>query len=134
MNYKKLIAAAFSARQNAYAPYSEFKVGAALLCEDGSVYLGCNIENASFGATVCAERMAVFKAVSDGKNDFCALAVVGAKDGTAFDYCPPCGICRQVLREFCKDDFQIVTAKSEDDYKVATLAELFPAAFVRSNL
>lgn len=109
MTNQELLALAGEARTRAYAPYSGFAVGAALLCKDGTVYTGCNIENASFTPTVCAERTAFFKAIYDGKREFAAIAVVGgrveAPDGTAF----PCGVCRQVMAEFCKPDFRIVT-------------------------
>ena len=109
MTDKELLTLAGEARTHAYAPYSGFAVGAALLCKDGMVYTGCNIENASFTPTVCAERAAFFKAVYDGKREFAAIAVVGGKqgepDGTAF----PCGVCRQVMAEFCKSDFRVIT-------------------------
>ena len=102
MTPEKLVALALEARERAYTPYSGFAVGAALLCADGSVYQGCNIENAAFGPTVCAERVAVFKAVSEGKRDFAAIAVAGGRAGQdVTGLFPPCGVCRQVLREFC---------------------------------
>lgn len=128
---KELIRRAMAAAQNAYAPYSGFRVGAALLAKDGTVYTGCNIENAAFSPTCCAERVAVFKAVSEGKHDFSAIAVVGTPaDGSPRDYTAPCGVCRQVLQEFCNpQDFQIIMAKSEDDYKTLRLAELLPHGF-----
>lgn len=107
MDAKALIAAAVEAMGHAYAPYSGYKVGAALLCADGTVYGGCNIENGSYGATNCAERTAFFKAVYDGHRDFSAIAVCGGKDGIISDVFPPCGICRQVMREFCEDNFKI---------------------------
>lgn len=112
------------AREMAYAPYSRFKVGAALLCEDGTVYTGCNVENASSGAACCAERNAVFKAVSEGHRKFSAIAIAGS--GT--DYTSPCGICRQVLSEFCGEDFPVIMCGPEDFRKV-TLKELLPYAF-----
>ena len=124
-----LATAAKQAMTNAYAPYSGFCVGAALLCEDGSIYTGCNIENAGYSATNCAERTAFFKAISDGKKSFTAIAVCGAKDGQLTDtVVSPCGVCRQVIREFCDDDFQIhlVTANA---IKTMTLGELFPVSF-----
>ena len=92
----------------AYAPYSGFQVGAALLAESGAVYLGCNIENSSYSPTICAERTAFAKAVSEGERAFIAIAVVGGKEGTCSGFCPPCGVCRQVMREFCFDDFRIL--------------------------
>ena len=117
------------AMQSAYSPYSRFKVGAALLCKDGSIYTGCNIENASFSPTVCAERVAIFKAVSDGKREFSAIAVCGGKDGTLSEkFCYPCGVCRQVLSEFCEKDF-IVYVMSDDDVKEYTLSGLLPESF-----
>ena len=117
------------AMKNAYAPYSSFMVGAALLCADGSIYTGCNIENASFSPTVCAERVAIFKAVSDGKRDFSAIAVCGGKKGVLTDdFCYPCGVCRQVMNEFCKADFRIYVM-SKDAVKEYTLSELLPFGF-----
>ncbi len=133
MSDRELINTALDAMKNAYAPYSHFCVGAALLCADGSVYTGCNVENATFGATNCAERTAVFKAVSDGKRDFKAIAVVGGKDGAVGAFCPPCGICRQVMSEFAREDFRILLFDGENirDY---TLAELLPLAFAPENV
>ena len=137
MDYEGLIKEAFEARKNSYAPYSNYHVGAALLCEDGSISRGCNVENASYGATNCAERSAVFAAVSSGKRRFCAIAIVG---GTGFDdhtddSATPCGICRQVLREFCDPkEFKVVIAKSINDYRIFTLEELLPESFGPDNL
>lgn len=130
-DYRKLIAAAFKARKAAYTPYSHFRVGAALLCEDGRVYSGCNIESASYSPSNCAERTAFFKAVSEGERNFEAIAVVGGpEDITEFDYCPPCGVCRQVMMEFCDPEtFRIILAKSEDDSKIYLLKELLPQGF-----
>ncbi len=128
MTDKELILSAFKAREKAYAPYSQFLVGAALLCSDGTVYTGCNIENISYSGTVCAERTAIFKAVSDGKRNFEAVAIVGGKkDETIFAY--PCGICRQVMAEFCKADFKVIVAKSEEEYEKYPLSELLPKSF-----
>lgn len=125
-----LIEKAFKAREAAYVPYSNFGVGAALLTENGKVYTGCNIENASFSPTICAERVALFKAVSEGVRGFRAIAVVGGKVGqTEFDFCPPCGVCRQALSEFCAGSFEVITAKSKDEYRVTPLAELLPQSF-----
>lgn len=135
MNWKKeLIEKAIEAAKPAYAPYSRYHVGAALLSESGQVFTGCNIENASFGATNCGERTAVFKAVSEGITDFKAIAIVGGMQGnegdhTFSDYAFPCGICRQVLSEFCESDFIILVAKSADDYKEFTLKDLLPHSF-----
>jgi len=134
MNYEELIESAIEMQNYSYVPYSHFHVGAALLTADGKVYTGCNIENGSYGATNCAERTAIFKAVSEGEKNFSAIAVVGGhedKDGnpTIEDFCPPCGICRQVMLEFCKNDFKIILAKNPKDYKVFTLNDLLPESF-----
>ena len=120
----ELINKAMSAREHAYAPYSGFKVGAAILCDDGSVYTGCNIENASYPVTICAERVAIGNAVSDGKRGFSAIVITGGDD-----YCYPCGMCRQALAEFSCGDMKIVIAKSETEYKVFKLCELLPKSF-----
>ncbi|MCI9136790.1 MAG: cytidine deaminase [Lachnospiraceae bacterium] len=131
MEYRKLIAEAVAAKESAYVPYSHFRVGAAILTRSGEIYSGCNIENASFSATNCAERTAVFKAVSEGRREFEALAV----NGDNGDYLPPCGVCRQVLAEFCDlDTFLVILANSEEDYRVMTLGELLPGAFSRESL
>ena len=126
---EKLMDLAREAMGWAYAPYSGYKVGAALLCTDGSVYQGCNIENASYTPTVCAERTAFFKAVSDGKRDFAAIAVCGGKDGVITGAFPPCGVCRQVMREFCQDDFQIYIVGAGDSYELYTLDQILPHSF-----
>lgn len=127
---QKLAREALRARENAYCPYSGFAVGAALLCADGSVWRGCNIENAAFTPGCCAERTAIFKAVSEGHRDFIALAVAGGKkEAEKLEPCPPCGVCRQVMREFCSGKFQVILAVSETDYKVCTLEELLPKSF-----
>ncbi len=128
MTPEKLIELAKEAMIHAYDPYSGFKVGAALLCKDGTVYQGCNIENASFTPTICAERTAFFKAVYDGKREFAAIAVCGGKDGVITGLFPPCGVCRQVMREFCTDDFIIYLAKP-DGYEIRTMAQLLPDSF-----
>ena len=112
-----------------YAPYSNFHVGAALLTSEGKIYTGCNIENAAYGPSNCAERTAIFKAVSEGKKEFEAIAIVGGKNGKIENFCPPCGVCRQVLAEFCKKDFEIVLAKSKNEYKIMTLEQLLPESF-----
>ena len=129
MDEKKLIEKALDMLNYSYVPYSHFHVGAALLSKDGTIYGGCNIENASYTPTNCAERTAIFKAVSEGVKEFDAIAIVGGKNGVVTDYCPPCGVCRQVMSEFCKGDFKIILAKSIDDFKVYTLDELMPARF-----
>jgi len=131
-DYADLIRLAFSARDRAYAPYSGFLVGAALQTPEGKVYAGCNIENAAFSPTNCAERTAFFKAISEGERQFTAIAIVGGKTGTGtkdFDYIYPCGVCRQVMAEFCSEGFLIIAAKSHSDYKLHTLKELLPEAF-----
>lgn len=125
----ELMERAIQSRQYAYTPYSGFKVGAALLASNGTVYTGCNIENSSFTPTVCAERTAFFKAISEGVMKFEKIAVVGGKDELN-EYCPPCGVCRQVMIEFCDPDrFQILLGDSPENYRVYTLAELFPMSF-----
>ena len=128
MMKEQLVAMAKEAMMYAYSPYSEYKVGAALLCKDGSVYTGCNIENAGYSATNCAERTAFFKAVSEGKQDFEAIAICGGKEGVIDGVFPPCGVCRQVMREFCEDDFLIFLA-TKDEIKTYTLKELLPVSF-----
>ncbi len=131
MNNSVLISKAVEARKNSYSPYSGFSVGAAVLCDDGSVYTGCNIENSAFSPTICAERTAIFKAVSEGKSKFVKIAVVGGDSANEYpvNYCPPCGVCRQVMREFCDGDFEVLIAKSCDDYKTMKLSELLPESF-----
>ena len=129
MTPEKLIELAKEAMTHAYIPYSGYKVGAALLCADGTVYLGCNIENASFTPTVCAERTAFFKAVYDGHRDFTAIAVCGGKDGVIEGQFPPCGVCRQVMREFCDDDFTVYMVTGPDTYEEHSLAEMLPHSF-----
>ena len=126
---EKLMALAIEAMGHAYVPYSGYKVGAALLCKDGSVYQGCNIENASYSPTVCAERTAFFKAVYDGHRDFTAIAVCGGKDGVITGAFPPCGVCRQVMREVCEDDFLIYLIGAEGTYETVTLSDLLPHSF-----
>ena len=132
---KDLVALALEARSRAYTPYSGFAVGAALLCSDGTVYQGCNIENAAFGPTVCAERVAVFKAVSEGKREFLGLAVAGGRAGEEISgLCPPCGVCRQVLREFCGLDFPIYLAKEGGGFEAYTLGQLLPLSFSNADI
>ena len=129
MTPEKLIELAKEAMQHAYVPYSGYKVGAALLCADGTVYPGCNIENAAYGPTNCAERTAFFKAVYDGHRAFTAIAVCGGKDGVIVGSFPPCGVCRQVMREFCGDDFTVYIAGANDTFESYTLAQLLPHSF-----
>lgn len=130
MDRKALIQAAIDGLQCAYVPYSHFHVSAALLCADDSVYTGVNIENASYTPTVCAERVAFFKAVSDGKRDYKAIVICGGPQGNVTDYCAPCGVCRQVMREFCvPDQFRVILAKTPEDYQEFTLEELLPKSF-----
>ena len=126
---EKLIKKAIEMLNFSYAPYSNFHVGAALLTSEGEIYTGCNIENAAYGPSNCAERTAIFKAVSEGKKEFEAIAVVGGKNGKIENFCPPCGVCRQVLAEFCKKDFKIVLAKSTNEYKIMTLEQHLPESF-----
>lgn len=127
---KELIQTALDARKNAYAPYSHYQVGAALLSSDGTIYSGCNIENASYGATNCAERTAFFSAVNEGKRDFRAIAITGGLEGGEIsDYAVPCGICRQIMQEFCGDDFQVIVAKNTEDFRQYPLSEILPFGF-----
>lgn len=125
---KELITKAYETMKRSYSPYSEFKVGAALLAKSGKIYTGCNIENSAFSPTCCAERTAFFKAVSEGEREFSAIAVVGGKDGEVSDCCYPCGVCRQVMSEFCDGDFEIITANNKE-IKVYKLMELLPESF-----
>lgn len=124
---EKLAKLAIAARENAYAPYSKFKVGAAVLCESGKIYTGANIENVSYGLTNCAERSAIFSAMSAGERKICAIAIVGGKDEC--DYTMPCGACRQVLSEFADAHCPVYLVKSETEMKEYTLGELLPYAF-----
>lgn len=128
MNKEQLASLAKDAMEKAYSPYSGYKVGATLLCKDGSVYTGCNVENASFSATNCAERTAFFKAVSEGKREFAAIAICGGKEGVIDGLFPPCGVCRQVMREFCEDDFEIHLL-SQDAIETYKLSQLLPVSF-----
>lgn len=128
MNKGLLIEKAQEAMAMAYAPYSGFRVGAALLCADGTVYTGCNVENAAFSPTLCAERTAFAKAVCDGRREFTAIAVCGGKDGVITGLCPPCGVCRQVMAEFCQPDF-LVLLVTPQGWEERTLAQLLPDSF-----
>ena len=133
MTDRELIDIALCAMKNAYAPYSKCLVGAAILCDDGSVYSGCNVENASFGATNCAERTAVFKAVSDGKKKFTAVAVVGGRGGKVSEAFPPCGICRQVLSEFASEDMRVILFDGENII-THKFDDVLPFSFTIENL
>ena len=129
----ELIKLAMQARENSYAPYSDFHVGAALVGKSGKVYLGCNVENAGYSPTNCAERTALFKAVSEGERAFTAIAIVGGKGDTLAEFCAPCGVCRQALAEFCDPDFRVVLGRIEN-VRVYTLAELLPFSFGKADL
>lgn len=131
----ELIRAALSAREKSYSPYSRFQVGAALLTKSGRIYGGCNIENAAYTPTNCAERTAFFKAVSEGERAFAAICIVGGKKGPVTDYTAPCGVCRQVMREFCDPEaFRVILAIDEEHWKELRLEELFPMGFGPENL
>ena len=131
--YQTLVEAAATAREFSYSPYSGYRVGAALLGADGRIYTGCNIENAGYSPTNCAERTAVFKAVSEGVREFTAIAVVGGSGDTLDAACTPCGVCRQVLAEFCEPDMPVILGTPEE-MRVLTLGELLPFAFTKKNL
>lgn len=131
---KALVDAALSARERAYSPYSSFCVGAALLCADGEVVLGANVENSSYGATICAERVAFTTAIFEGKREFSAIAIVGAPRGDEIGaFCSPCGICRQFMAEFCNKNFEVILFDGKD-IKAYTLDEVLPLAFTKSDL
>ncbi|HJA44365.1 MAG TPA: cytidine deaminase [Candidatus Dorea stercoravium] len=132
---QELISAAMAQLERAYAPYSHFKVGAALLTEEGRIYTGCNIENAAYTPTNCGERTAFFKAVSEGERSFRAICIVGGMDGVPTDYTAPCGVCRQVMMEFCSpEEFEIILARGVEDYQVYKLKDLLPCGFGPGNL
>lgn len=134
-NIIMLIDKAMEAMEYSYAPYSHFNVGAALLTENKKIYQGCNIENAAYTPTNCAERTAFFKAISEGESDFLAICILGGTNGEVKDYTPPCGVCRQVMMEFCNPDlFYVILAINKNDYKIMTLRELFPYSFDSKNL
>ena len=133
MTDKELMALAVEARKMSYSPYSNFRVGAALLGKSGKVYLGCNVENAAYSPTNCAERTAVFKAVSEGEKEFTAIAIVGGMGETIADFCAPCGVCRQVLAEFCDKDFRLVLG-NPDKIKTYTFEEILPLSFGKNDL
>lgn len=131
----ELVNLAIEAREHSYCPYSNFAVGAALMTKDGKIYQGCNIENSAFSPTNCAERTAFFTAVYQGEREFEAIAVVGGKAGQPIsELCAPCGVCRQVMREFCKDDFKIYLSKGDGTYVEVKLTELLPFGFTEFNL
>jgi cytidine deaminase len=132
MNHNELYELADSARKKAYAPYSHFTVGAALLTKSGKVYLGCNIENAAYGAVNCAERTAFFTAVCEGERDFAAIAIAGGREGQAGEMCAPCGTCRQVMAECCRADFVVVLAAPEG-VKAYRLDEILPLSLTKEN-
>ena len=135
MTHEELLKTAIEARENAYVPYSHFAVGAALLAKSGKVYRGCNVENAAYGPTNCAERTAFFTAVCAGEREFEALAICGGPAGKAVsELCAPCGVCRQVIREFCPDDFPIVLTTDGTKLYETTLAELLPLSFSADDL
>lgn len=132
---ENLIETAVRQLRFSYVPYSGYKVGAALLAKNGTIYTGCNIENASYTPTNCAERTAFFKAVSEGVREFEAICIVGGKDGILTDYAAPCGVCRQVMMEFCNpEEFQIILATSKEQYDIFTLEQLLPHGFGPGNL
>lgn len=134
-NIIMLIDKAMEAMKYSYAPYSHFNVGAALLTENKKIYQGCNIENTAYTPTNCAERTAFFKAISEGECDFLAICILGGTNGEVKDYTPPCGVCRQVMMEFCNPDlFYVILAINKNDYKIMTLRELFPYSFDSKNL
>lgn len=131
IDYQELLKKAYEAKAFSYAPYSSFHVGAALLAADGTVYTGCNIENAAYSPTNCAERTAFFKAVSEGTTSFTAIAIAG--EGHSYLY--PCGVCRQVMQEFCDENtFEIIISRNPDDYKIFKLSELFPGSFSKNDI
>jgi cytidine deaminase len=135
MDNKELVRLAYEAQKNSYSPYSHFATGAALLCADGRVFTGCNIENAAYTPSNCAERTAFFKAVSEGVRDFVKIAIVGNYPGEQGDYCAPCGVCRQVMREFCDPQtFEVILARSHEEYRSCLLEALLPDSFGPENL
>ena len=134
MNKKDLFMLAKDAIKNSYAPYSQYNVGAVLLCKNGNIYKGCNIENVSYSLTNCAERTALFSAIANGEKEFESLCVVGGKKGEITDYAMPCGACRQVLAEFCDADFKVFVGVNENDIKEYKLSDLLPYSFDKSKL
>lgn len=134
MNKKDLFMLAKDAIKSSYAPYSQYNVGAVLLCKNGNIYKGCNIENVSYSLTNCAERTALFSAIANGEKEFESLCVVGGKKGEITDYAMPCGACRQVLAEFCDADFKVFVGVNENDIKEYKLSDLLPYSFDKSKL
>ncbi|MCR5403816.1 MAG: cytidine deaminase [Butyrivibrio sp.] len=135
INIEELAKIALEMRNMSYTPYTKFNVGAALLSRDGQIYTGCNIENAALTPSNCAERTAFFKAVSEGVKEFTAIAVAGGpRDAKELGFCTPCGVCRQVMSEFCRDDFKIIMVKSETEYRIVTLSECLPDRFGPKDL
>lgn len=131
----ELIKSALSARKFSYSPYSKFAVGSAVLCADGQIFTGCNIENSSYPVGICAERVALSKAISLGKQNFRAIVIVGSiDDNSEIEYCPPCGMCRQFLSEFCSMDFLVILARSQTEYKIFRLGDLLPETFKLNNV
>ena len=133
MTDRELLEIAVEARKKSYSPYSGFRVGVALLGKSGKIYTGCNVENAAYTPTNCAERTAVFKAVSEGEREFSAIAIVGGKGEDVADFCAPCGVCRQVLAEFCDGDFRVVLG-TPDNIRVYSFAEILPLSFGKNDL
>ena len=129
VSVKELCALAIKARESSYSPYSNIKVGAALLTGTGKVYTGCNIENAAYSPTVCAERVAFFKAISEGENEFTAIAIAGGANEQPDGEFPPCGVCRQVMREFCEDDFKVYLINGENSYEELSFGQILPHSF-----
>ena len=129
MEYRELVKQAIIASENAYCRMSNYRVGAALLADNGRIYLGCNVENSSYSATNCAERTAFFKAISEGEREFTAIAIVGGLNGDFSEFCAPCGTCRQVMKEFCNDDFKIILGKDDEEYIEYSLGDLLPHGF-----
>ncbi len=134
MNKKDLFILAKKAMMNSYAPYSNYNVGAVLVCKNGNIYKGCNVENASYSLTNCAERTALFSAIANGEKEFDSILIIGGKYGDLNDYAMPCGACRQVLLEFCDNDFKVYVAKNENDIKEFLLKELLPFTFDKDKL
>lgn len=134
MTNNELIIKAINASKNAYAPYSGYQVGAVLITDNGTIYTGCNIENSSFSATICAERTAISKAISEGDIHFSKIIIAATKNGNIDKNCVPCGVCCQVLSEFCNDNFCILIAQSESEYRSYTLSQLLPTRFTKQNI
>jgi len=134
INHEQLASLAVEAKEMAYTPYSNFRVGAALLAKSGKIYTGCNIESASYSPTNCAERTAIFKAVSEGDREFLAIAVAGSLGDKEPEYCYPCGVCRQVIKEFADDKLTVIAAKTAEDYRIHSFGELLPYSFGPNDL